>query len=180
MYYQNWRVCRQTKLASVRKFGEEGAMSETPPYGVALAAFLRFMEEQGFSTELVWVFREDVTNCRRRYWVRVPVPEINSVLAQLYFEQGRQNGLGVTLEVLGRLEGRSACFVYWPENEEAASYAMQGPLKLKVPAETINIIPVRWRWQWAAQCWLNRRRQCDFFSTLLPSRGALDIGREFS
>ncbi|HKI31032.1 MAG TPA: hypothetical protein VKA46_04145 [Gemmataceae bacterium] len=89
-------------------------MSETPPYDDALNAFLRFVGEQGFSTELMWVFREDVTNCRRRYWVRVPVPEANTTSARQHFELGRQRGFGVTLEVLCRLEGRSACFVSWP------------------------------------------------------------------
>ena len=126
-------------------------MSDTPPFDTALDAFLCFLVEQGFSKELVWVFREEVTNCRRRYWIRVPVPEMNAVLAQRHFERGRQRGLGVTLELFCRLEGRSACFVWWPEDEEAASYAMQGPLKLKVPTEPIDAVPVRWGWLWAAR-----------------------------
>lgn len=148
-------------------------MSDTPPYDVALAGFLRFLAEQGFSTELEWVFREDVTNCRSRYWVRVPVPETNAALARQYYEEGRRGGLGVTLEVLCRIANRSVCFVWWPKNAQEASYAMQGPLKLKVPMEPTYAIPVRGRWLWAARCWLNRYRLCVTFAGLLPSRRGL-------
>jgi hypothetical protein len=145
-------------------------MSVTPSWEESLVSFQRFIEGQGFSTELVWIFREDVTNCHRRYWVRTPVPASNAALAREQFEAGRRRGLGVTLEVLCRLEGRSACFVWVPEDEEAASYAMQGPLKFKVPVEAVDAIPVRWSWLWAARCWLNQWRRCVTFAELLPSR----------
>jgi len=57
-------------------------MSDTPPWDESIDAFLRFLSEQGFSRDLVWVFREDVTNCRRRYWVRVPVLASNATRAR--------------------------------------------------------------------------------------------------
>src|SRR5437588_5300528 len=116
-------------------------MIQTPSFDEALALFRNFVVEQGFSAELEWVFREDVTNCRRNYWVHVPVPKANTELTRRHFEIGQRRGLGVTLEVLCRLRGRSACFVWWPEDEEAASYAMQGPLKMKVPIEPVDATP---------------------------------------
>jgi hypothetical protein len=132
--------------------------------------FLRFIEEQGYSNELVWVFREDVTNCRREYWVRAPVPKINPQLVQHLYEFGRRQELGVTLEVLCRVEGRSACFVWVPKDKLDAEYAMQGPLKFKVPMNPVDASMVRSSFLWRWRCWLNKWRLCATLSELLPSR----------
>jgi len=153
-------------------------MTKTPPFDESLASFLRFVGGEGFSTELVWVFREDVTNCIRDHWVRVPVPAGNASLARDYFEYGRGEGRGVTLEVLCRLGGRSACFVWVPEDEEAASYAMQGPLKLKVPMQPVEARAVRSALRW---WWLRRShqwRRCVRFAELLPLRA--EAGRRIT
>jgi hypothetical protein len=142
----------------------------TPPFDESLTSFLRFVSGEGFSTELVWVFREDVSHCIRDYWVRVPVPAANTTLARDYFEFGRGQGRGVTLEVLCRLGGRSACFVWVPEDDGAASNAMQGPLKLKVPANPVEASAVRSGLAWRWLRWYHRRRRCVRFAELLPRR----------
>jgi len=146
----------------------------TPPFDESLTAFLSALEMQGFSKDLVWVFREDITNCIHDYWIREPVPAVNAKLARDYFEYGREQGRGVTLEAVCRLGGRSACYVWVPEDDEDASYAMQRPLKLMMPAEPVEGIPVRsglwWRWL----CWLHRRRQCVRFAERLPLRAEVE------
>ena len=78
--------------------------------------------------------------------------------------------MGVTLEVLCRLDGRSACFVWVPEDDEAASYAMQGPLKLKVPMHPVEASPVRSGLAWRWLRWYHRLRGCVRFAKLLPLR----------
>ena len=148
-------------------------MTETPPFDEALPQFLRFIHEQGFSTELSWAFREDVTNCRRTYWVRVPTPTGNEELTRRYYEQGRRAGFGVTLAVLCRVGSRSVCYVWAPENEDAASYAMQGPLKLQVPSPPLDARPVRSGLVWLGLRLLNHWRRCVTFSAMLPSRMAV-------
>ena len=145
-------------------------MTETPPFADALPSFLRFVDEQGFSTDLLWVFREDVTNCRRDIWVRVPVPAENVELAREYYDLGRQQGLGVTLELLCRVDDQSACFVWVPKDEIDASYAMQGPLKLSVAVNPVDATPVRSRILWCWRSWLNRWRKCVTFADHLPLR----------
>lgn len=148
----------------------EGHLIETPPFDESVTSFLRFADAQGFSTELAWVFREDITNCIHDYWVREPLPADNAALARAYFEYGRRQGRGVTLEVLCRLGGRSACFVWVPEDDEAASSAMQGPLKLKAPLDPVEATVVRSRWAWRWLCWSHRWRRCLRFAELLPLR----------
>ncbi len=155
-------------------------MTETPPFDESLAAFLRFLGDEGFSAELVWVFREDVTNCIRDYWIRMPVPVGNAILARHYFEFGRRQGRGVTLEVLCRLAGRSACLVWVPEDDEDASYAMQEPLKLKVPMQSVEASEVHsaLRWWWLR--WWHQWRRCVRFSKMLPLRAEAERRTENS
>ena len=150
-------------------------MDEVPPLDDGLKLLRRFVAEQEFSTELVWVFREDVTNCRRTYWIRVPVPEVNFLLARRHYDFGRAQRLGVRLEILCRLEGRSACYVWVARDREDASYAMQpSGLRLSVPCDPIDAIPVGssliWEWQRRA----NTRRRCETSAASVPSRSEIN------
>jgi len=145
-------------------------VDQTPSYDESLAAFVHALQVQGFSTDLVWVFREDITNCIRDYWIREPVPAANVRLARDYFEYGRGQGRGVTLEVVCRLGERSVCYVWVPENDEDASYAMQRPLKIMVPKEPVKGFPVRSRLRWRLLCWYHRWRGCVRFADMLPLR----------
>ena len=138
-----------------------------------LSQFRGFIRAQGHSTELAWAFREDVTSCRRTYWVRVPTPAGNSELARRYYEHGRRAGLGVTLAVLCRVGGRPVCYVWAPEDQQAASYAMQGPLKLQITSPPPDARPIRSGVVWLGLCLLNRWRRCVTFSAELPSREAV-------
>ena len=140
----------------------------------SLSSFLQFIGGEGFSTDFVWVFREDVTNCFCDYWIRVPVPTANAELARDYFEWGREQGRSVTLEVLCRLGGKSACFVWVPEDDAAASYAMQGPLKLKVPIHPVQATAVRSSLSWRWRCWCHSRRRCIRFAEMLPLRAVAE------
>jgi hypothetical protein len=142
----------------------------TPPFPDALAAFSPFVANQGFSSELVWVFREDVTNCGRDYWVHLPLWRDNAVLAEQYYEQGRRHGLGVTVQALCKLPRTSACYVWFPKDEIDASYAMQGPLKLTVPTDPIEAKLVRSYAAWLIRRSLNRLRRHDRVAQSLPSR----------
>ncbi|MEW4571493.1 hypothetical protein AB1L88_26765, partial [Tautonia sp. JC769] len=148
-------------------------VSETPPFDEALSQFLRFIQAEGFNTELAWAFREDVTNCRRTYWVRIPTPAGNLELMRRYYEHGRRAGLGVTLAVLCRVGSHSVCYAWAPEDEQAASYAMQGPLKFQVPSPPMDASPVRSGIAWFGLRLLNRWRHCVTFSASLPSRKAV-------
>lgn len=155
-------------------------MCATPPFDDALTDYRRFLGEQGFPTDMVWVWREDVTGCRRGWWIHLPVPGDNERRARDYYDWGRRAGLGVTLEALGRADGRSACFVWCPEDEKAASSAMQRPLKLLIPVVPEDGTPVRSRLGWAARCWWNRRKGCDLLTFVTSRRqvaGVLDGNR---
>ncbi len=143
-------------------------MNQTPPFDESLVAFMNALDVHGFSTDLLWVFREDVTNCMRDYWIREPVPFANSTLARDYFEYGRRQGRGVTMEVACRLAGRSVCYVWVPEDDEDASYSMQRPIKLLMPVEPVEgfLVQSGLRWWWLQ--WYARLRRCERFADRLP------------
>ena len=153
---------------------------ETPPFDDALPSFAEFLASQGFRTSPVWVFREDVISSSRSCWIRLPLPVDHQAFAREYFEWGRAQGRGVTLEALGRMNDQTVCFVWVPEDDESASYAMQGPLKFKVPVEPIETTGIRSRLRWRWLLWLHRHRRDDPYAFLLPRRAAVNrlIGRE--
>ena len=148
-------------------------MPDMPPFDEAIAAFLRMVEEQGFSTDLLWVFREDVTNYRRNIWMRMPVPIVNADRVRRFYDQGRRDGFGVNLEVLCRLDGRSACFAWLSGHERDGKPLydpMQGSLCLKTPIDPIEARAIRARWAWTIRCTINRWHGRNSFSSFLPSR----------
>ena len=145
-------------------------LNETPPFEESVAAFLGFIRSEGLSSELVWVFSEDVTNCIRDYWIREPVPARNALLARDYFEYGRRQGRGVSIEMLCRVGGRTACYVWVPEDDAAASYAMQRPLGIKMPHDPVAATSVRSKLKWQFLKSYHRWRRCRRFAELLPAR----------
>jgi hypothetical protein len=94
---------------------------DTPPFDEALNRFCRFIKFEGGSTDLFWVFREDVTTFRHTDWIRVPVPSENSKLAVASYELGQHQGLGITISSRCNVGGRSACFVWVPKDESEAA-----------------------------------------------------------
>jgi len=147
-------------------------MWEMPPFDEGLATFLRVIRDQGVSTDLLWVFRKDITTCRHDVWIRLPVSTDNIKRAQRDYEEGRRRGYGVGLEVLCLIRGRSACTVRLSGYRTAGKPlygAMKGPLYVSVPTTPVEARPVRSTWTWAVRRWVNRCRRCDSLRTTLSS-----------
>src|SRR5579862_3976793 len=93
---------------------------DTPAFDEAVSRFRRFIESNAGSSQLFWVFREEVT-VGATTCVRVPVPEENCELAAEYYEFGRNQGLGVTLAAHCLVGSRSACYVWVPKDGAEAA-----------------------------------------------------------
>jgi hypothetical protein len=106
---------------------------DIPPFATAVSQLQEFIGNQGVLRPPLWVFREDVASVKWRIWVRTPLPEQNPSRAKIVYEAARSRGLGVALEVLCLLDFEPCCFVWWPQNEVEASYAMISGLKLSIP-----------------------------------------------
>jgi hypothetical protein len=129
---------------------------EMPSFGEAVQQFGGFLASQGQSSDLLWVFREDVCRRKQQLFVKVPVPEEDSGDVERLYNLGISRGLGVRLDVLCLLGSRPCCYVWLPSDEEGASYAMLSGFKLSVPTEPVIARAVRNRLLWRAYKWLER------------------------
>src|SRR5215216_1241281 len=85
---------------------------EMPAFGEAVQQFGGFLVSQGLSSDLLWVFREDVCWRKQQLFVKVPVPEGNVGDVERLYNLGVARGLGVRLDVLCLLSSRPCCYVW--------------------------------------------------------------------
>lgn len=68
-----------------------------PGFDHALTSWQNFLREQGYVGNVLWIFRDDITWHDGRFFLRLPLPEMNQSLVSQIYERGCENGLGVTL-----------------------------------------------------------------------------------
>lgn len=127
---------------------------EMPVFGEAIQQFGSFLVSQGFSPDLLWVFREDVCWRNQRVFVKVPVPVENLEHVERVYKVGVARGLGIRLDMLCLLGSRPCCYVWLPSDEVDASYAKLSGLKLSVPTEPAVAQAVGSGLRWRAYKWL--------------------------
>jgi len=96
----------------------------TETFEEASSAFTDFLRQQGQSSELLWVCREDITGRRRKLFVHPYPPASNRELYQHHFEFGIQQARGVRFHVLCFAADRACCYVWVPKDDTDASQAM--------------------------------------------------------
>jgi hypothetical protein len=149
-----------------------GATFATPAFDEAVSRLREFIKSQGGTTDLFWIFREDVI-VGPNNWIRFPVPMENAELAAGYYEFGRDQGFGVTLAAHSLVGDRFACYVWVPKDKSEAADRLQAPcLKLSVHSGRAGPFrvahPLASRLSWRYHCWRNRRWQ--ELRDCLPSR----------
>jgi hypothetical protein len=153
------------------------AWTKVPSFPEGLATFVAFLEEQGASTSLVWVEREDLTTLGRRFWARLGEHSAAARRAEARYELGRQKGLGVTLHAVCRVGSSTACHVWIPrDNTDAEDHMLPPTLKCLVnsPLHTAAVVRSVVRWHWL--CLINGRRHAgNLFLRELPSRKARGV-----
>lgn len=146
------------------------AMRTDFDFDQAIENYTRILAEHDLSPTLLWVFREDVTVHKRRIYVRWPLPAQNADLAKELYERGRDQGLGLRLDVFCLVDHRPCCYVYVPEDEVDASYAMLSALNMSVPTTPIHAKKVRSPWIWKSLLWLHSKTNLTGFKEELPQR----------
>jgi|SRR5215204_32083 len=126
--------------------------TEIPTFPDAIRQCRDFLVGQNISSDLLWVFREDVAWRKRRILAKVPLPAENERLAESHYESGRRRSLGIRLEVLCLLGSRPCCYVWVPKDQTDAEYALllMSKFIISVPtdlrkAESVNN-PLTWQW----------------------------------
>ncbi len=123
---------------------------EVPDFDNAIRQLKTFLAGQNVSTDLVWVFREDVVSYKLRLYVRASLPNDNDDLAASLYERGLVRDLGVRLEVLCLLGSRPCCYIWLPEDREDAGYSLllMSKFIISVPTELPHARPVKNRLAW--------------------------------
>jgi hypothetical protein len=110
----------------------------------AKQVFQNFLSELGLSSDLLWVFGEDVVSLENRFLIKVPLRAGNESFAEACYNIGFERGLGLCLHAFCLLDGRPCCYVQLPEDDLNAQYSLMGNLSLKccVRSELINAEPI--------------------------------------
>jgi hypothetical protein len=125
---------------------------EVPAFDEAIRQFKDFLAGQAVSTDLVWVFREDVVSYKLRLYINEPSLGENERRVESLYQRGLMRDLGIRLEVLCLLGARPCCYIWLPKDREDAGYALllMSKFIVSVPTELAHARPVKNRLAWAA------------------------------
>ncbi len=116
----------------------------------ATEAFGDFLVSQGWSRSISWVFREALTQYRRRWLIDVNATESGMLAAdaECLYEAGRLRGLGIRLDAIGEASGTTYAYVWVPRDVSDAEAAMMtGELRFSITSSgAIIALTQRRRW----------------------------------
>jgi hypothetical protein len=112
--------------------------------------FQRFLSTQGLSSEILWIFREDLVCLPNRFLVKVPLPENNETLAESFFNTGRERNFGICLHGFCLLDGKVCCYVQLPDDNLDAQYSLMSSERVKflIRNNLVNAEPVTNFFSW--------------------------------
>ncbi len=110
----------------------------------AKQVFQNFLSTQGLSSDLLWVFGEDVIALEKRFLIKVPLPAENECLARVCYDIGRKRDLGLCLHAFCLLDEQPCCYIQLPEDDLDAHYSLMGnhSVKYNVRSNLINAEPI--------------------------------------
>ena len=113
-----------------------------------------FLESQGMSRSVGWVFRDGVSGYRRRWLVDGSVADADGLQAATLYDQGCRKGLGVCIQAISEVEGTTYAYLLIPEDEADQSsrmmsdtlrYAVQTAAELVIVQRPLAFRVMRWR-----------------------------------
>ena len=126
--------------------------SEVPNFQSAINQLIEFLNSQGFSSEPLWIFREDVAWRNDAIFVKVPLRTKDGKTVESIYNIGVERNLGLRLEVLCLLNSHPCCYVWLPSDEIAAEengllmsrFIVSIPNPLKVAESTGSALIFKW------------------------------------
>ena len=106
--------------------------------------FQNFLSEQGLSSDLLWVFGEDIICLPKRFLIKVPLPAENESFAEACYNIGVERNFGLGLTAFCLLDGRPCCYVELPKDDLDAQYSLMEnhSVKYSVRSDLINAEPI--------------------------------------
>jgi len=118
-----------------------------PVFEAAVSSLRDFLEREGLNSEILWIFREDVSvKHGGRPGIRWPVPADNCERSRVLYEQARASGFDVEIMVYCCLKGAQCCFVSVLRDKKEAESRMVYGLKLFLPETLREARPLTKSW----------------------------------
>jgi hypothetical protein len=161
--------CEELLRKTDSNFGELPGTS----FEQAEALFKIFLKDNNISTNLHWIFREDI---EAESWnsaiMRTPLPPENRELTKQYFELGKKRNLGVAITTLSTLNGEPCCFIVLPEDDTDAQYRLMGNRYIKFSFSVVlrDARPIRNPIIWYFKQFFRRRGGRPYWVDDIPSR----------
>lgn len=121
-------------------------MNDIPAFESAVAAFQRFLVDEGHPSEILWVFREDVWKRSVDVLLRCPSQMKNQTIAKKVFEEGRKQGL-VNVDAIATVGDKVAATVWFPKfaGEEVQGWSHGLKLSILAPLPRAKCVgELRW------------------------------------
>jgi hypothetical protein len=141
----------------------------------AQAQFKEWLASNGPSSDLIWLFREDVLFLFDRVFVRTPIPDENESRMAACYQLGQARGFGLNLHGFSLLDSRLCCYVALPKDDLESQYMMMDPevVKYSWRSDPPQACAVRNPLLWQVRSWQSNRARFEHFDRHIPSRSSL-------
>jgi hypothetical protein len=139
-------------------------------FAEAAKQFQAFLSQESVSSDLVWIFREDVLARQHQILIKEPLPQENAKLAEALYHRGWERGLGVSFDVLCLLGTRHCCYIWLPDDAREAELHMLAGLKMSVPTNLPVAISVHGWLKWRLLKWRDNELFWSYVPQPLPRR----------
>jgi hypothetical protein len=144
-------------------------------FAEAIDSFKEFLSGQGLSSDLQWIFCEDVVFRQGRIFIKTPLPANNESRAEACYELGRERDYGVVLKGFCLLDSRPCCYIVLPEDDVDAQYMLMSNVAVKyiIRTDLMEAEPISNLLKWCVLRLLNRKSHIVSFDDQIPSRYSL-------
>jgi len=141
----------------------------------AQSFFKKSLSKNGVSSDLLWVFREDVTFLYDRIFIRTPAPDENEIRAKACYELGQKRDFGVNLHGFCLLDSRLCCYIALPEDDLELQYMLMSKVAVKYSwrTELPEAQPISNGLMWRIREWQSSRARFSHFDNHIPSKYSL-------
>jgi hypothetical protein len=149
----------------------DGRIKDTS-FDDAQVVFKEFLQKQGHSGCLLWLFREDVISDKGKYFIKIPKATENERRAKECYELGRRRGFGVALHGFCLLDNCICCYIQLPEDDLDSQYKLMPDVYVKYSVvESIKKgQAVRNPVLWSMRKWKNKKKKQVSFIDDMPSK----------
>ena len=145
---------------------------EAPPFEEAVKESQWFIANQRLSTDLLWVFREDLSSFKRRILIKEPLPKDNREMAAALYKWGCQEKNGIRLEILCLLGAKLCCYVWVPRDMDEAERHLHllSEFLMSIPERRLNAHGIRKPLVWGWYKWFDRKGGWNELAERVPRR----------